>query len=450
MNAAERTAMLDGQRRATDRTHRVWARDEWKDFPVWEVPVDALLLNVDNRRFGAERKLMEEKLGHSLDVETRPDDERSVIAILLDAQIDVIEGEVVGKPSKDARALRDDWLKRKQETPFWIRPDGTVRNGNRRLAMVKRLREEVGDDSLHYIDALILDPSDISEPDLFEMEQREQLTDNQKILYTDINRLLTLREAAIARGIDWGDPESISQVAGQIRHLTRGNKSDAAVQLRAIRYMDAFLVDSDSAGEYEKAFGSVETFRDIGRNMAMLDGDLIEYADDMLRVCIASMRANRPFQSIRGLRKLFRTDREAFDRLVGRVDDEEDVWREAGGGNLGEPDLSGYGEPAAEDDEADDDVSGNGDSEDRPSPVVPNYPTSSVRSLIDNAIDAMESRSLDVRDAIEQALSRLDAVEVTDEVLGQALSGQHGETIRTAVRGIVAWAESANAMLDES
>ena len=446
MNAAERTAMLNEQKRSTSRTHRVWARDEWQDFPVWEVPVDALLLNVDNRRFAAERKLMEEKLGHSLDVESRPDDERSVNAILLDVQIDVVGDEVIGKPSKDARALRDDWLKRKQETPFWIRPDGTVRNGNRRLAMVKRLREEVGDDSLHYVDALILDPTDISEPDLFEMEQREQLTDNQKIHYTDINRLLTLREAAIARGIDWGDPESIGQVAGQIRHLTRGNKSDAAVQLRAIRYMDAFLADSDAVGQFEKAFGSVETFRDIGRNMAMLDGELIEYADDMLRVCFASMRADRPFQSIRGIRRLFRTDRQAFDRLVGRVDQEEDGWRAAGGGDLGEPDLSGYGEAAAEDEDEDED-----DAEDdrtQPSPVVPNYPTSSDRSLIDNAIDAMDSRSLDVADAVQQAFSRLDGVEPTAAVLGVALAGSAGDDIRTVVLGIMAWAEQARLTIE--
>jgi hypothetical protein len=445
MNAAERTAMLADQKRATGRTHRVWARDEWRDFEVWEVPVDVLLLNVDNRRFAAERKLMEEKLGRSLDVETRPDDERSIISILLDVQRDVVSDQVVGKPSKDAQSLHDDWLKRKQESPFWIRPDGTVRNGNRRLAMVKRLREEVGDDASQYVDALILDLADISESDLFEMEQREQLTDNQKMLYTDINRLLTIREAAMSRGIDWGDPESVTAVAGQIQHLTRGNKSDAAVQLRAIRYMDAFLADSESVGQYEKAFGSVENFRDIGRNMAMLDGELIEYADDMLRVCFASMRANRPFQSIRGLRRLFRSNREAFNQLVARIDQEEDTWRAAGGGSLGEPDISGYGEAAGDEEE---EVEESGEETGQPSPVVPNYPTAPVRSLIDNALDAMDSRRLDVQDAVQQALSRLDGVVPTADVLGIALAGTASEDIRAAVLGIIAWAEQARTIIE--
>ncbi len=438
MNAAERAAMLSELKRATGRTHRVWARDEWQDWDVYEVPVDALLLNVDNRRFGAERKLMEEKLGRSLDVETRPEDERSVIAILLDVQLDVQGGEVAGKPSKDFRSLRDDWLKRKQETPFWIRPDGTVRNGNRRLAMVKRLREEMGDDSFHYVDAVILTSEQVSEPDLFEMEQREQLTENQKLQYTDINRLLTIREAAIARGIDWGDPESINHIAGQIRHLTRGNKSDAAVQLRAIRYMDAFLADSDSAGQYEKAFGSVERFRDIGRNMAMLEGDMIEHADEMLRICFAAIRADLPFQTIRGLRRLFQTDRATFNRARELVDTEEDAWREAGGGGLGEPDLSGYGEPADDDLGSDDEGVGP-----TPSPVVPNYPVTSVRRRIKNAIDEIDSRRLDVLDAIRQALSRLEAVPLDSEAFRDALTGPDQDEVRTLVDGIVAWAENA-------
>jgi hypothetical protein len=344
--------------------------------------------------------------------------------------------------SKDAKALREDWLKRKQEAPFWIRPDGTVHNGNRRLAMIKRLQEDIGDDSLRYVDAIILEPEDISEQDMFEMEQREQLTENQKILYTDINRLLTIREAALARGIDWGSAESINQVAGQIQHLTRGNKSDAAVQLRAIYYMDEFLKDSDASGMYERAYGSVETFRDIGRNMAMLTDDMREYADDMLRICFASLRANQSFQSIRGLRQLFKKDRPAFDRLVGRVDTREDEWRQGGGGGLGEPDLSAYGEPAEEDDETDE-----GD-EAEAATVVPNYPKSAVRSLISNAIDEMRSRDLDVLDAVQQALSRLNSVSPTAAALGEALDGAGGEEIRAITREIVSWAEQARQIVE--
>ena len=88
---------------------------------------------------------------------------------------------VRGNPSKNYESLRSDWLKRKQETPFWIRPDGTVRNGNRRLAVIHRLRADVGVEGNDWVEVVILDPKDINEDDLFEMEQREQLTENLKV-----------------------------------------------------------------------------------------------------------------------------------------------------------------------------------------------------------------------------------------------------------------------------
>src|SRR6266568_5383236 len=120
------------------RPVRLWCHDDWRDFPVFSVPVDALVLNIDNRRFAAERRLIEEKLGHQLDPENSPNDELSVISVLLDSNW-IADGDVMkGTSSKAAAALRNDWNKRGQETPFWIRPDGTVRNGNRRLALLKR------------------------------------------------------------------------------------------------------------------------------------------------------------------------------------------------------------------------------------------------------------------------------------------------------------------------
>ena len=66
---------------------------------------------------------------------------RSVISILLDSSLDVDGDKVVGTPSTDCEALEKDWLARGQESPLWIRPDGTVRNGNRRLAMIMRLQD---------------------------------------------------------------------------------------------------------------------------------------------------------------------------------------------------------------------------------------------------------------------------------------------------------------------
>src|SRR6266849_1946601 len=194
MNTEERRRIITERKQAIkDRKERLWCIDEWREFPVYRIPVEALLLNVENRRFTAERTLMEEELGRTLDPENNPDDELSVISILLDKAIHVDGDRVVGKPRNDSEALKKDWETRKQETPFWIRPDGVVRNGNRRLALVKRMRATKGVEGGQWVDAVILDPVEIDESALFDMEQREQLTENLKVRYTDINLLLTLK-----------------------------------------------------------------------------------------------------------------------------------------------------------------------------------------------------------------------------------------------------------------
>ena len=264
MNATQRSQAIKDRSESVNRTEHLWCKDEWRNFPVMRAPVDALLLNVDNWRFAAERTLMESKLGHSLDPENSEDDEISVISILLDQGYDVDGNIVKGNPSKDYDLLKGDWLRRRQASPFWIRPDGTVRNGNRRLAMLKRLRND-GTTGTEWVDAIILhpgDPDNIDEHDLFEMEQREQLTEDFKVRYTDINLLLTIRQAAIDSGIDWYDADSVRRVAGELQEVAGGNQAYAAIQLRAIKYMDAYLNDANAPGQYHKLLRQVERFRD--------------------------------------------------------------------------------------------------------------------------------------------------------------------------------------------
>ena len=69
---------------------------------------------------------------------------------------------------------------------------------------------------------------DIDELTLFRMEQHEQLTEDYKVLYTDINLLLAIRDAAEASAIDWGDADSIDRVAGELQGLIGNNKNYAS------------------------------------------------------------------------------------------------------------------------------------------------------------------------------------------------------------------------------
>ena len=103
------------------------------------------------------------------------------------------------------------------------------------LAMLRRLHREEGAEGNEYVEAVVLDDLSINELAIFEMEQREQLTEDYKVRYTDINLLLAIKAAAEDKEIDWYDDESITTVAGELQHVMRDNPAYAVVQLYAIK-----------------------------------------------------------------------------------------------------------------------------------------------------------------------------------------------------------------------
>jgi len=400
------------------------------------VPVEALLLNVDNRRFAAERTLVEEKLGHELDPENNPDDELALEIILLDVGYDVDGDQVAGgKPGKDYEALKADWLRRRQESPLWIRPDGLVRNGNRRLSMLKRLQREEGLEGNEYVDVVILKPDEIDEVALFDMEQREQLTENLKVRYTDINLLLAIRAAALARGIIWSDAEDIDRVAGELQHIIGNNQAYAVVQLSAIKYMDAYLDDSDQPGQYHKLIGQIERFRDVGRVMVQVETSYPDDSIDMLRLLFAAIRAGRPHGTIRDLRRMFQRDRDRYQELVDEVDDIEQNWE--AGGNPDE--LADPIDITPEEPEPDEE----GEEAEPAGPNVPNYPKKVVTDAIENALDGFQAAQTDdVIKTLKQVSNRLDVLTDDRRMLAQALASDNGDQVREAFMTIVAWVDA--------
>jgi hypothetical protein len=428
VNADERTKLIAEHRDKTDRTVRLWCKGVRKDFPVIRVQTKALLLNPDNRRFHAEKLLMENQLGHSLDPESSPDDELSVISILLDSSLHVDGNRVVGTASTDYEALKKDWQARGQDSPFWIRPDGTVRNGNRRLAMIKRLQEESAGDAHGWVEVIILGP-EVDEGDLFEMEQREQLTEDFKVRYTDVNLLLTLREAAVFEGIDWADNTDIGRVAGKLEWLTSGDNKYAIKQLRAIKYMDDYLLDSNAKDQYHKLLRQVERFRDVGWVMGKME-DFPDSQQDMLRLCFAAVRASSPHKHIRALWNIFRDDRDRYDKMIAGLGEDEAEWEDAQSNDLPEPDLS------AEPDEDDDD-------EEPPGPTSPNYPKDKVRTRIENAVDGYFAKDRGPEQILEQALDRLTSLTTPEDRVVAALEADDTGKVRGLLTAIYSWVEDA-------
>lgn len=444
--AEERRQYLDKQKQPANRTERVWAYDAWQELPIVSVPVDGLLINVDNRRFRAERMWAEAHLGRSLDPENIATDERSIESLLLDTSHRFDGDQVVGSTTGDAEALRNDWDRRRQESPFWIRPDGTVRNGNRRLAMIKRAQRQGGDVGLQWVDVIILSEDYIGEPALLEMEQREQLTENFKVRYNDIDYLLALQEAADLRDIDWHVKSSIDEVAGELQSMVEKSKNEVVRDLYAIKYMDAFLEDSGQAGEYHRLLRNLERFRDIGRTMQRVEEEYPLDADKVIQVLFAAVRAGTPHLEIRQLRQMLFNSPDRFDTLAEQIAAAEGDWSpEAEATELPEPDEAPVAEHHSVDDLQDDIDE---EDEDGPGPEVHNYPKSEVSDAIQLAIDAFESsRQEDLVRMLREARNRLD-VAVEGDRLRRECGQPGGETLRAEVAAIVAWTDQYRDLAD--
>lgn len=410
-------------------TARLWVLGDWQDLTVLTVPVEALVLNIDNRRFSAERQLFERQLGHSLDPENSETDAFSVEAILLDRDLQVDGDRVVGKSGKDYIALRKDWQRRQQESPFWIRPDGTVRNGNRRLAMLRRIRREEGMAGYERVDAVVLDHNAIDELAMFAMEQREQLTEDYKVRYTDINLLLAIKDAADDLEIDWFDHGNIERVAGELQHVMRNDPGYATVQLYAIKYMTEYLEDLGQPGRYDKLIGQIERFRDVGRIMRRVEDEDSFRAPAMLNILFAAVSAGLTHLQIREIRTIYREAVDSFDTLAAAVADIEEEWTQRSADDL-------LGDPEEVDVEPDNPDSFE-DVLDPPGPVVTNYPSDEVSTLMLDAFD--QHRALhneDLLKIVKEINHRLAALKEATH-LSEALS--QNEQLRAELDTTLQW-----------
>ena len=291
-----------------------------------------------------------------------------------------------------------DLQARGQDAPLWIRPDGTVRNGNRRLAAMRRIAREQGDAPFHWVEAILLNEQEIDEPTLLEMEQREQVTSNYKVTYDDIDYLLALKEAAELRGIVFDDPRSIDEVGGQLQTTFEKSKSEMTRDLFAIRYMDLFLEVDETPGRYQRLSGNLERFRATGQQMARALEDYPDDAADLLQVCYAAIRAGEDHLGIRKVGRLFREDRERFHRLASEITNAEENWTpEPGEVSSGPAEL----DPSIEDEDGE-----------PPGPQEIDYPEEEVETAIAVALDGyVTAKEPKVLRDLRLAWNKLEAVD---------------------------------------
>jgi hypothetical protein len=411
------------------RTERLWAKGDFRNFSVQRIATTSLELNLENRRFRADREALEVELDREL---TLPEDEEIVIALLLDRNCRVEQGQVVSSPSKDTTALVADWKERGQERPLWIEPGGLVRNGNRRLAMIKR--ELADGDAEHFseVDVVVLDPEEFDDASMFAMEAREQLTEGLKVNYTEINLLLTLQEAANRLDVDWNSPRSITQAATAIAPLVGNDPNYARVQLNAVKYMDAYLAYIDRREHYGLLRGTVEVFRDIGRNMKWIEENDPERSLEMLEICFAAVTAGATYGHLREIRTIAREEPERFMELAAEI-------REVRENAPAEPEP----EQPPPTDEQDDEGEDNTDTVPTGAPV-PGYPRGAVKRVIDLAAQMSRARRSSEPDR-DLRLAEDHLARVPPELLAELLAGLNGARAARARDGVFDWTDAVRA-----
>jgi hypothetical protein len=305
--------------------------------------------------------------------------------------------------------------------------------------MIKRVQRQRGDSGLKWVSAVILDPNEIDEAALLEMEQREQLTENFKVRYNDIDYLLALREAAEIRDIDWFDPDSIDEVAGKLQTTVEKSKSEVVRDLYAVKYMDLFLEDSNQPGEYHRLLRTLEIFRDIGRMMITVEADYPDDFDRVLQVLFAGVRAGKKYEDIRQVRQMFRKDRSRFDRLAKGISNVETQIQPDKKPTLTSPAETGPDESEEEEDDGGEDGG----------PSVMNYPPA-IGRMIDVAIDGYQaSRQSDVLKTIREVVNRLESLTEENRLASAIEDGGEAAALREALKEIVEWADEHRGLLDD-
>ena len=174
----------------------IYSDEESRKLEVYEIPVDVLSYNFDNVRIVAEKAKKENDLGRQLDP-ANPSDQKIVEDILYDSKF----------YSKTAtKDLEQDIKLRGQDDPAIISVDGTVWNGNRRLAIRHKLLEQTGNPKYQRVKIVILPK--MSGKELTLLERRLQMYRNWKEEYGPIQTRLDVRKSL--NDPDWTDQEILA------------------------------------------------------------------------------------------------------------------------------------------------------------------------------------------------------------------------------------------------
>jgi hypothetical protein len=280
--------------RALPDEHEILAvpfRGEKRKLPVVRIPVSELQFNVELGRLILDRLTVV----HT-DERGGPEDP---------AVQGSIEQKVLDLPeSAELRRLiaRDGQLQ-----PGVITADGYVINGNRRLAVLRQLYRETGDERFGYMDVAVL-PTDADRRELFLLEAGLQMTPESRVRYGPVTTALQIERGLTELKLD----------KSEVAHAMNMEDSEVNDYLERLALMTEYLEFVGHPGDYGSLEGRVEG-EGQGKNQHFIEIQKLKdqhsgksYWEPMLRQLFLLVRANTSFHEIRKIKNWKRPDIECF------------------------------------------------------------------------------------------------------------------------------------------
>lgn len=220
--------------------HIPWRGDKLAAFDVYKVPTRLLSFNFNNARIRADLESYLFETGEKI-VENSKKQQNEVQKILL-------ESEFIGE--EQTRILRADLRKRGQLDPSIATPDGTLIDGNRRLAIFRKLVSESGINRFTEMDVCII-TEDAIQNDLKELEMRIQMSRTYRAKYSRINTALEFRNLHDNLGWKLDKIEKVTGGQYKIAHVERA--------MIVIDLIDEYLHELHPRGDHVKQYALAES-----------------------------------------------------------------------------------------------------------------------------------------------------------------------------------------------
>ena len=274
------------------------------DIQGYRLPLELIYYNIENGRFASEyTQLVRDNGGKNLDA-TNKDDAKKIQNLLL------------GLSTEDTSRTYIHLQKHGQTNLALITQDGTLIDGNRRMAVISQLHTDKHDDKYNYIEVALLDRQ-ISKSDLWAIEAGISMGADPKVRYGPINEIKKLKQ-----GIENGfSPEEIANL------LYGGDVDDIKQKLAKLEVMEDYLDEYyGGSDDFTPLKGHDTHFSEYMDNQKMIEQKgkdlLVEEIEAIRDVSFRMIREDLYHRRLRFIRDAVKKGID-FSKLVDAADEME-------------------------------------------------------------------------------------------------------------------------------